>query len=215
MKPTTIFPAYMSRSFKAVVLTISLATIMVLKTNTVVAQRAAMYRNVASVNLGVGAINTIPAFAGGVEYERVISPDGLVSVTAGFQAYRATTFYLGGASIGDIDTRLTGFYAAPGFRINAFRNSRRFYMGVGASFPFGTQNRKETKIDASTRPPVTNQSFYGAAMLQANMNFIVKRRLVGVFMNLGGAYECTHKVLDWSKDSGFALLIGARFGGQF
>ena len=215
MKPKTFSPQRARSSAGGIIPAIFFASLAMLNSFVISAQRNIRYKNVVSANIGVGVMNTTPNIGGGLEYERLIGPDGLVSVTAGLAGYRAATFFSGGASVNDIDTRLTGFCAAPGFRLNAFRNSQRFYMGFGLSFPFGNQNRTETKISGSNSPSKTISSFYGAAMLQANMNFYRQRQLIGVFLNFGAAYEYPHKIFDRTKNSGFALLIGARFGGQF
>jgi hypothetical protein len=148
----------------------------------------------------------------GMEYERFLDKEGLISLSLPVYAFRGSTFDPGSWRRGDILSRINGVYAAPAFMFHPLGNKHRVDISAGPAFLMGSINRDDREIDVSSfDPEKTYSRTDGLSALMGEFNMTVNTNGPFVFathLGIGG-------ILNPSPTQGAIVNFGIKLGARF
>ena len=156
--------------------------------------------NVLTAGFGMGVITRYFGAGAGVEYERFMDRDGLLSLCLPIVAYQGGELATGEFGYGDTRRGTTGYFLAPGLRLHPMGNRRRADLGLGAAIAFGrhgiTDRHMDDKGIISER---SEEAPLSAILVQAILNLRFRNGFV----------------LGWHMSGGPLLSVGIAEGAMF
>jgi len=171
----------------------------------------------------LGAIGGYAAGSAAFEYERSIDKKGYLSGTVRIGAYYGGTFYLGGElENGEIYSRTSGYYAAPGIRFHPLGKAHSIDLGIGAYLPFGYGHRNDNANGSINRYDPNINHFFGATIGELTVDFrnLSSRATFAIVLTGGYIYANAEKrtyyfhnsIPQDSENDWVYLQAGVRFG---
>lgn len=182
--------------------------------------------NLLTGHAALGGISGYVAAMHGLEYEHFITHPQWLSLTLKGSWYIGGTINLGGElEKGEVFSKTTGQFIAPGMRFHPFKNSTAADPGLGIFFPLGLTKRRDNAPGGLPDDGATRSGMFGAVAGELSVVFRARGRksVVGFFGNIGYIYAQPEAVQysytgspylsAHSESDPLFVQLGLRFGG--
>jgi len=148
-------------------------------------------------------------FTGGVQYERFLNEDGLLSVSIPIYVGIAPHLTLSGNRVGDDYQQGKAFFIAPGLRYHPYGNRGRADFSLGMLVAGGRLDITDYSVGYyGSRSTETNSYWFVAPMMQVDLNLHPSHQgIVGFHLSFGPSIG--------TEEVDLAIRFGVKFGRRF